>query len=79
MPKATSQYICQNCGFASPKWHGRCPQCEQWDTLEETAIARLAPTGGLEMTSPLSQERRRALVHCGPLSGAPLQRKRGSR
>src|SRR5919202_827173 len=68
MPKATSQYVCQNCGFASPKWHGRCPQCEQWDTMEETAIARPAPVAAPRSASALSRGRRPALVHATPLS-----------
>ena len=67
MPKATSQYICQNCGFASPKWHGRCPQCEQWDTMEETAIARPVATAAPRSASALSRGRRPALVHATPL------------
>ncbi len=30
-------YICQNCGFKSHKWFGKCPQCEEWGTfIEET-------------------------------------------
>jgi DNA repair protein RadA/Sms len=28
-------YICQQCGFQSPKWLGRCPDCQQWNTLIE--------------------------------------------
>jgi DNA repair protein RadA/Sms len=78
MPKATSQHICQSCGFSSPKWHGRCPRCEQWDTLEETAIARPVAAAP-RSASALSRGRRPALVHGVPLSVAPLQRKRGSR
>lgn len=65
MPKATSQYICSNCGFASPKWHGRCPQCGEWESMNETAIARNAPTGG--NVSALSRGRRPALVRPTPL------------
>lgn len=42
MPKASTEYVCQQCGFSSAKWHGRCPQCEQWETMVETAVA-LAP------------------------------------
>ncbi|MGN6809640.1 MAG: LAGLIDADG family homing endonuclease, partial [Thermomicrobiales bacterium] len=63
MPKATTQYVCQNCGFASPKWHGRCPQCGEWESLVETAVARPAPTGGgLNSASALARGRRPALV-----------------
>jgi DNA repair protein RadA/Sms len=33
-------YSCQNCGFQSPKWLGRCPDCQQWNTLvEEQPVA----------------------------------------
>src|SRR5438067_578277 len=70
MPKATSQFVCQNCGFASTKWHGRCPQCEQWETMVETAIARPVPIGSLgnkASASALSRGRRPALVHPTPL------------
>ena len=30
-------FICQQCGFASGKWHGRCPSCDAWDSLVEEA------------------------------------------
>ncbi len=28
-------YICQNCGYQTPKWLGKCPDCEQWDCIVE--------------------------------------------
>jgi DNA repair protein RadA/Sms len=28
-------YRCRNCGYASIKWLGRCPQCGQWESLVE--------------------------------------------
>ena len=28
-------FICQSCGFNSPKWLGRCPTCGEWNTLIE--------------------------------------------
>ena len=30
-------YVCQQCGFESGKWHGRCPSCDAWDSLVEEA------------------------------------------
>jgi DNA repair protein RadA/Sms len=33
--KQKTAFICQNCGFHSPKWLGRCPNCEEWNTLIE--------------------------------------------
>jgi len=31
----SSRYVCQACGFASPRWLGRCPSCQGWNTLVE--------------------------------------------
>lgn len=38
MAKKTVLFVCQNCGAESPRWMGKCPQCEQWNTLVEEAI-----------------------------------------
>lgn len=35
MAKARSVYFCNGCGFESPRWLGRCPQCEQWNSFDE--------------------------------------------
>lgn len=34
--KTKVNYVCQNCGYTSPRWTGKCPSCEQWNTFEET-------------------------------------------
>jgi len=31
-----SVFVCQNCGYESPKWLGRCPSCQEWNSLVET-------------------------------------------
>jgi DNA repair protein RadA/Sms len=33
-------FTCQTCGYQSPKWMGKCPDCNQWDSLVEEVIAR---------------------------------------
>lgn len=35
MAKAKNFYQCQACGYVSPKWLGRCPDCGEWNTLAE--------------------------------------------
>ncbi len=35
MTKPRTFYVCQECGYRSPKWLGRCPGCGQWETLVE--------------------------------------------
>ena len=42
MAKEKTQFTCSACGGLSPRWLGKCPHCEAWNTLEET-IAQ--PTG----------------------------------
>lgn len=44
MEKLKTRYICQNCGHSSLKWLGRCPGCEQWDTLVEEVVKDIHKT-----------------------------------
>ena len=37
MAKRTTTYVCQSCGGISPRWAGKCPACEGWNTLVEEA------------------------------------------
>jgi DNA repair protein RadA/Sms len=37
VPALKTQYLCQQCGAATPKWAGQCPSCDAWNTLVETA------------------------------------------
>ncbi len=32
---AKTVYVCSNCGYESPKWYGRCPECGEWNTFSE--------------------------------------------
>src|SRR5712691_8038355 len=40
--KPKTQYACQQCGHTSPKWIGRCPSCQAWNTFMEERITALA-------------------------------------
>jgi DNA repair protein RadA/Sms len=33
--KAKTAYICSECGFETPRWYGKCPECGPWNTLSE--------------------------------------------
>ena len=35
MAKKRTLFECQNCGFQSPRWIGKCPSCNSWDSLIE--------------------------------------------
>ena len=39
MPKQSNTiFICQNCGFESRKWLGKCPECGEWNSLVEERL-----------------------------------------
>ena len=44
MAKSTYIYTCNQCGYESTKWNGKCPSCGAWNSFEED-IADTAPAG----------------------------------
>ena len=40
MAKKKSRFVCRDCGYETPKWMGKCPNCDQWNTLEEELIIK---------------------------------------
>lgn len=35
MAKTRTSFVCQNCGYTSPKWIGHCSSCGEWNTFQE--------------------------------------------
>ncbi|MBC7775056.1 MAG: DNA repair protein RadA [Phycisphaerae bacterium] len=62
MAKPRTIFFCSNCGASAPKWLGRCPQCNEWNTFQEELIQKetvaeekrksWAPTMGGRAESP---------------------------
>jgi DNA repair protein RadA/Sms len=44
MAKVKSAFFCQNCGYETPKWLGKCPSCGEWNTFVEEIIEKNAPS-----------------------------------
>ena len=40
LAKVKSIFICENCGYESPKWLGKCPDCNNWNTFEESLVEK---------------------------------------
>ncbi|MCL0319095.1 DNA repair protein RadA [Apilactobacillus xinyiensis] len=38
MAKLKTQFVCQDCGYISPKYLGRCPNCSKWNTFVEEKV-----------------------------------------
>ena len=47
-------HTCTECGYSSPKWLGRCPECGSWGTLQEEAPVAAGPvkTAALTPSAP---------------------------
>ncbi len=43
MAKVKSAFFCQNCGHEAPKWLGKCPSCNEWNTFVEEIIEKQVP------------------------------------
>ena len=56
MAKTKSRYRCQECGYSSPKWLGRCPGCDFWDTMiEERGTERSHASIPVAVPKPISE------------------------
>lgn len=43
MAKVKSAFFCQNCGYEAPKWLGKCPSCNEWNTFVEEIVEKQLP------------------------------------
>lgn len=43
MAKARTYYFCQECGYQSSSWIGRCPECGKWNTFVEEVVKASSP------------------------------------
>ncbi len=60
MAKIKYSYVCQNCGYISAQWLGRCPECGGWDTLsEEAAVPEKSRT---YLTAPTEKMRPKTIA-----------------
>ncbi len=44
LAKIKKVFLCSQCGASSPKWIGKCPHCDSWNTYQEEVIARETKT-----------------------------------
>src|SRR3989344_5988731 len=47
MKKTTTSFVCQECGYDSPQWLGKCPECGNWNSLREIRVAEFKPQNSL--------------------------------
>lgn len=51
--KSKTVFCCQTCGYQTPKWMGKCPDCGEWHTfIEETQTLKQTPGFAGSLSSP---------------------------
>ncbi len=60
MNKIKTIFQCQSCGYASPKWLGKCPDCGAWNSFSEErqnpkALKSSNAFGGIAEAQPLNK------------------------
>ncbi|HCA78357.1 MAG TPA: DNA repair protein RadA [Bacteroidetes bacterium] len=60
MTKIQTKYVCQSCGYVSPRWVGKCPSCNEWNTFVEEVSTPLKvskkPAGAASNIEPVPLE-----------------------
>ena len=56
MAKNKTIFVCNNCGYESPKWMGKCPACNQWNSFFEEKVVNVKASlkGNKERVKPVS-------------------------
>lgn len=55
MAKTREIYVCSGCGARSFQWHGQCPSCGEWNTLQPVAVRQGSPGSASPAKSSMSQ------------------------
>ena len=58
MAKDKTAYVCDNCGFDSAKWIGKCPSCNQWNTFKEIKVSTSSAKPISKQVTPLNSSTR---------------------
>lgn len=56
MAKVKTKFFCTECGYESPKWYGKCPGCQSWNSMVEEKESNVKTQG---MNSSLFQTKQK--------------------
>lgn len=76
MPKSATRFVCQQCGYESAKWMGRCTDCGAWNTMVETVVtprpaAATSAGGPLISVAPIAAPEVSAIAEKRRQTGSP--------
>src|SRR5690554_4057192 len=62
MAKQKVKFVCQDCGYESPKWMGKCPGCASWNSMIEE-MDHVVKTQGMQPSPFLTKEKATSIIH----------------
>lgn len=70
MAKAKSIYVCSQCGYESSKWNGKCPNCGEWNTFEETVPTVAVQSSGAKARARSNRDLSDSIVQIGSVDAS---------
>jgi DNA repair protein RadA/Sms len=62
MAKTKTKFVCQECGYESAKWLGKCPGCAAWNTFVEEKETIVKTPGAASMPGLFAKEKPRSIA-----------------
>lgn len=62
MAKEKSIFLCNECGFETPKWAGKCPSCGAWNSLVERVVRSGSSQPGTRLAGDARQQAQPVLI-----------------
>lgn len=62
MAKTKTKFYCQQCGYESPKWLGKCPGCQSWNTFVEE-VETVSKSQGLHTSFTSKKEKPVSIIN----------------
>jgi DNA repair protein RadA/Sms len=74
MGKTKSGFFCQSCGFESPKWVGKCPNCDSWNTFIEEIVVKGTDKKEKDEWAVYNGNEKRKIISINDVSSAEEER-----
>lgn len=62
MGKTRTKFVCHSCGYETPKWMGKCPGCQSWNSMVEESEPVRASGRRMQNAAP-AQDRPIPIIH----------------
>jgi len=71
--KTKTSFVCSECGYISPKWQGKCPDCGSWNTFSEEIVSATGGNGFIatEDITPIPINKIENITYSRIITGIP--------